>query len=347
MNYTEIIRSAFLLAGLSMILSCNEVETNEIEVSQMEVKTPVERLTFANSDSIPEAAITGKAHVYKSGLEEKLPIVMVPGLGLSAYIFTNTPDGRNSWAELFSEKGHTVYVYEDPSIMVHDVDYNKADISGNKWNKSRSWRTWGMGESYPEPYDSTRYPVDNFDSLVDSFPEYTNFSSLIIKDSTSGPPGGRGRGGMGNPISSEIKSENLKALIKEVGPCILMVHSASGDTGFETLRKDEESLIKGIIVIEPTGAPVEEKDVVQNFSEVPFLAVYGDYIDQRRQGRRKERVLTTIELINKNGGKAEMIDLPEKGIFGNTHLLMQDTNNAQIADMVATWINKNVNQKKK
>ena len=41
-----------------------------------------------------------------------------------------------------------------------------------------------------------------------------------------------------------------------------------------------------------------------------------------------------VDAINKHGGDARLVHLPEIGIRGNTHFLMSDLNNVQIADQV-------------
>jgi hypothetical protein len=37
-----------------------------------------------------------------------------------------------------------------------------------------------------------------------------------------------------------------------------------------------------------------------------------------------------------------MMHLPKLGIKGNSHMLMQDRNNLQIADLILAWIDKHV-----
>lgn len=37
-----------------------------------------------------------------------------------------------------------------------------------------------------------------------------------------------------------------------------------------------------------------------------------------------------------------MIHLPTKGLYGNTHMFMQDKNNLQIADFIIDWIKNKV-----
>ena len=42
------------------------------------------------------------------------------------------------------------------------------------------------------------------------------------------------------------------------------------------------------------------------------------------------------------GGVAENIYLPNRGIRGNSHMLMMDLNNQQLADVVLAWLADNV-----
>jgi hypothetical protein len=38
--------------------------------------------------------------------------------------------------------------------------------------------------------------------------------------------------------------------------------------------------------------------------------------------------------------------LPKLGIKGNSHMLMQDKNNLQLADLILTWIDQHIESKK-
>jgi hypothetical protein len=46
------------------------------------------------------------------------------------------------------------------------------------------------------------------------------------------------------------------------------------------------------------------------------------------------------------GGNAEMMYLPALGIKGNSHMLMQDRNSLQVADLIIGWLDKHVDAKK-
>jgi hypothetical protein len=45
------------------------------------------------------------------------------------------------------------------------------------------------------------------------------------------------------------------------------------------------------------------------------------------------------------GGQAEMLNPPDRGIHGNSHMIMQDKNNLQIADLILQWIDQRVSKR--
>jgi hypothetical protein len=45
-----------------------------------------------------------------------------------------------------------------------------------------------------------------------------------------------------------------------------------------------------------------------------------------------------VDLINSMGGNAQLVHLPKIVIKGNTHLLMLDLNNVQIADQLSLFL---------
>jgi hypothetical protein len=44
------------------------------------------------------------------------------------------------------------------------------------------------------------------------------------------------------------------------------------------------------------------------------------------------------DLVNRHGGDVTVVHLPEIGISGNTHFLMSDMNNLQIADQMSKFL---------
>ena len=88
---------------------------------------------------------------------------------------------------------------------------------------------------------------------------------------------------------------------------------------------------------------------ITSLSKIPVLFIFGDHI----AGSDVSKTLWTANVddcsnvtrqINTAGGNAQIWELPKLGLRGNSHMLMMDRNNLQIADMILDWIQMNVSQ---
>jgi pimeloyl-ACP methyl ester carboxylesterase len=69
--------------------------------------------------------------------------------------------------------------------------------------------------------------------------------------------------------------------------------------------------------------------------DVPVLMVYGDYITQdARWPAIRANGLRFAEAVRAAGGTVDVVDLPERGIRGNSHMIMMDRNGDQVAQLV-------------
>ena len=59
-----------------------------------------------------------------------------------------------------------------------------------------------------------------------------------------------------------------------------------------------------------------------------------------------ESCQTFVKQVSAAGGDAQMMSLPAMSIKGNSHMLMQDKNNLQLADLILGWIDGHVEGKK-
>lgn len=76
---------------------------------------------------------------------------------------------------------------------------------------------------------------------------------------------------------------------------------------------------------------------------LPILVLWGDYVEEfPRWAPRLANCRAFVAAANAAGGKAGVVVLPEVGIKGNTHMLMQDDNSWDIADLVLDWIGRHV-----
>ena len=76
---------------------------------------------------------------------------------------------------------------------------------------------------------------------------------------------------------------------------------------------------------------------------MPIMVLWGDYVDRSpRWAPRLKLCREFAEAANKAGGKVENIVLPDLGIKGNSHMLMQDRNSIELAAWMWDWIDRRV-----
>ncbi|WP_052504517.1 hypothetical protein [Rossellomorea aquimaris] len=262
---------------------------------------------------------------------KKAPVVMIPGLGLGANIYESTPDGENGWAYSFADAGHPVYTVDTHDLSSAGLTEEEALASLSRWDSESIWPRWGLGSAPATPYPDGQFPADYFHEFYESIP-------MQIKDTSAGEATGVKAGGGSRADQQEVG--NMIALLERTGPSILLVHSMGGEIGYEVARQRPD-LVEGIIAIEPVGSPTDPEEVKEVFADIPYLGVYGDYLESRNQVSRMEAVQETVDLISGYKGKAELIRLTEEGIDGNSHLMMLDKNSEVISEKILQWLKEN------
>ena len=295
----------------------------------------------------------------------KLPVIMVPGMGLTSYLYLGTPDGRDGWAQIFARAGYPVYVFDEPYNAISGFEVGKfgevtagtADVSELPnimlWSNEITWRRWGIGPQPGVPAPNTRFPVEHIDQLHASMTPVigggrgggggARFSGRrgVRQDNSaeSLPVRRRGQRARGRSRGGSPKVDALVKLLQKIGPATLVLHSASGPTGFAATRLRPD-LVKTIVAVEVTGSPTDPDDIAKSFAKKQLIGVYGDNFDLRPMAGRYEASVRMAEAIISTGGVADVIWLPKLGIRGNSHLLMQDDNNRQIAHMIIERLQK-------
>lgn len=263
-------------------------------------------------------------------------VVMVHGATGTGVSFETTPDGREGWSTWFLRAGHPVYVVDhagrgrsgfDPTpinaaragALGHGMEVPNVFLG----TLERLWINTRVGPAFGEPFANSRFPVDAFDRFAAAHVPNT--------ESTLRDPGG-------------TTVARLCDLLDEIGPVVLLVHSQGGLYGLEVARRRPHQVL-AVVSIEGGSQSVTSADARANFMNTPFLSVWGDNShgaagvngDQRREG-----CMAAVEHITAAGGRADLLVLPELGIAGNSHAMMSDDNNLEIAQLVGQWLSANV-----
>ena len=270
--------------------------------------------------------------------DRNVPVVMVHGATLTGKSWETTPDGRMGWDEYFVRKGHPVYVPDQ--VGRGRSGFNQAVLNnaraGSKpptdlpvwlrFSDEGVWPNFRFGATVGQPFSDSQFPVAAVDQL----------SKQGVPDMFRG--------------TTSISTINaLSALAAQLNGAVVMGHSQSGVFPLEAALLNPRAT-KGLVLVEPGSCPATyTADQIKALATVPILVVFGDHRDNPTGlptlptwQARFEMCQALVGRIKSAGGHAEMLAPPDRGIRGNSHMIMQDKNNLQIADLIVKWIDERV-----
>lgn len=251
----------------------------------------------------------------------KYPLLMWHGGGLTGVTYETTPDGREGWLNMFIRKGWDVYIsdavergrsgFASPDVWQGEPNFLTKAGPFERFRIGDGQGSWNADPAKMKVLPGNQFPVEAYDNFMkQNVPRWTTTDTAIIAAYT--------------------------ALVDKVCPCVLLVHSQAGGFGFKMaqLRPDK---IKGVVAVEPAVAG--DKAQAGNLKNTPTLVIYGDYIaGDSRWPKMRQIGLDYAEAVRAAGGRFDVVNLPEIGIKGNSHMLMMDKNNKAIADLIGDWL---------
>lgn len=248
-------------------------------------------------------------------------LVLVHGSNHSGVTYETTPDGREGWLNLFIRKGWDVYNsdavergrsgFAPPDVWNSEPNFLTKANPFERFRIGQGLGSWNADPAKMKVNVGSQFPVEAYDNFTKQIvPRWTNTDDAIIAAYT--------------------------ALVDKVCPCVLLFHSQAGGFGF-TVAQARPDKIKAIVAVEPAVAG--DKAQAGRLKNIPTLVVYGDYIPlDSRWPKMRQIGVDYAEAIRAAGGSADVVNLPDVGIKGNSHMLMMDKNNAQVSDLIQKWL---------
>lgn len=303
----------------------------------------------------------GYAQYFVPSHARTLPIVMWHGLGQSGKTWETTPDGRDGFLQLFLKRQWPVYLIDQPrrgraARGIVDESADTAHIPTME-HESSAWNTFRLGVWQPPAGPSF---FSDLQFLREEHCVEQLFRSQIPNFGVEPFPDADQRRFLGNAVAE---------LFRKIGPGILFTHSHSGQYGWVTAM-EEARLVKAIVAFEPGEFAFPDDDLpedvptdsellasfmapqvvpaedFQRLTTIPIYVIMGDNIaiepheDFGIELWRMVRVRAKqfVETVNRRGGDATYLELPEAGIRGNTHFMMADLNNHEVAGLVEDFL---------
>ena len=247
----------------------------------------------------------------------KLPLLMWHGGGLTGVTYETKPDGSPGWLNYFLRHGWDIYISDAMERGRSGwTDKFKGDPVflplGDPWERFRLGPpgSWNDDRAKRVTYPGMQFPIDAYEQFMkQGVPRWVTTDEEII--------------------AAYVE------LVDKVCPCVLLVHSQAGSFGFKVAEARPDK-IKALVLAEPSS--IGHKDKVAALKNIPMAIIYGDNAkDHPRWGKIRQNVHAYAGLIKQAGGSVDLIDLPDIGIKGNTHMMMMDRNSDQVAEVIEKW----------
>ena len=284
-----------------------------------------------------EAADNGSVQVYNQMFvgyqlpaekRHPYPLVLVHGGGGQATDWFSTPDGRDGWRDYFLAAGFDVYWVDRPGYGRSPTNVRYGDLSESANSSIINFLA-----------RSNHWPGDSQDPQDPS----------ILMWLSSSPPG---------PYAGDaIASAAIAELLDQIGPAILVTHSAGGASGWLAADANHDN-VAGIIAFEP-GASNMVHEIRSGLTFEPPLAdnfvpvADGEGCEMQAEGSPSQLINfadipvhlvgselgliaglpCAVKVFTQAGVAVNYTYLPDLGFTGNGHFMMAEKNNGELAQI--------------
>ena len=271
----------------------------------------------------------------------KLPLALWHGFGQFSKTWETTPDGREGFQNIFLRRRFGVYLVDQPRRG--DAGRSTLPVTIPAKPDDQTWFNIFRVGIWPNQFPGVQFSSD---------PEALNQYFRSMTPDTG-------------PIDVELNSRAVAALFDKIGPGILVTHSHSGGMGWLTAARNRN--VRAIVSYEPgsgfifpegevppampssggtlqaLGVPLEQ---FMPLTRIPIVVYYGDNIPAQPHGNpgqdqwrvRLAMARLWADAVNRRGGDATVVHLPEVGVRGNTHFPFSDLNNLEVADLMSRFL---------
>jgi hypothetical protein len=257
----------------------------------------------------------------------------------SVAVWQNRWDGGDGFQSIFLRRHYPVYLWDGPRVGRANWGCEPVTYTPG-FRDQGNFTAWRFGLTYPNWFEGVQFPTDDPEAWEQATrARYDEFDTLA---------------------NAQLQSDAGAQAVDEIGPVVILTNSAGGWRAMLTALKSESDNVKGIVTYEnpgyvfpegegptpdpdasfgPISVPLEE---FKKLTKFPIQIVWGDNVDKAPfWAASRELSIQFVDLVNKHGGNAEILELPEAGLVGNTHIPMADLNNVAVANLLSDFLAKN------
>jgi hypothetical protein len=298
--------------------------------------------SFAVGGTILGDPNAGSLHCDHGYVEYQIPvnprrINLVMWHSAAATAWLNRWDGGEGYQSLFLRRGYPVYVWDGPQVGRANWGCSAHTYTPATARDQGNFIAWRFGAQYPNWFEGVQFPTKDLEAWNQaSRARYLEFDTVE---------------------NAQLQSDAAAKLLDRIGPSVALTNSAGGLRAILTALKTNN--MAGIVMYEnvgyvypqgegpggpvggfgPVEVPLEEFKKLTRF---PMQMVWGDNVD-RSASSMNSLALSRLfaEKVNKYGGNAQVLTLPDAGLKGNTHIPFADMNNVAVADLLSMFLAQN------
>jgi pimeloyl-ACP methyl ester carboxylesterase len=304
------------------------------------------------------------------------PIIMVHGGSMSGTNYTGTPDGREGWAQYFVRRGYAVYVVDQPgrgrsgflTAASGPMRNSERSNSASRFVSQEKFKLWPQATLHTQwPGTGAADDPATLQLAMSQLPAIEDFNqqqplnrdALIALMEKIGPSillTHSQAGAFTWPVA-DARPDLVKAIlaIEPNGPPFYQVEFIGAPDWF---KQGPLALPYGISILPLTyapavSAPSDLQIAQQDKADGPDLVRCWLQRDLPRQLPRLTMPILvlsseasyhapydhcTVKYLEQAGVKPTFIRLADRGIHGNSHMLMVEKNNKDSAAVIEQWL---------
>ncbi len=257
------------------------------------------------------------------GSERRPPLLFWHGGSMSGVAWESTPDGRPGWLDYFLragwacavvdavERGRSGWAPRDAHFAAPAMLRTLQDsfVQFRLGTRPRAATLEALREA---AYPGCRFPLEAFPAFMHQVvPRWSDTDDLALAA--------------------------YAGLLERLGPAVIVAHSQGAAYAFRAAERSPGK-VAAIVAVEPAQGGTSDGAAL---ADVPVLALYGDHLARdARWPHIRARTDGWFASARTAGANIDVLDLPSRGIVGNSHLLIMENNNAALAALAAEWLDR-------
>ncbi|KAF2660952.1 alpha/beta-hydrolase [Lophiostoma macrostomum CBS 122681] len=312
------------------------------------------------------------------GSTKPYPIILIHGFGQTGTNWLTKPDGQPGWASYFLSHGYDLHILDTPSrgrspwtlpphvnpsswVQINaEVIQERFTASENydRWPTAKAHTQWPsgygkgvMGDPVFDAYFASTVPCSS-DSLAQQLAVQEAGAALVEKVGKQVILMGHSNGAPALWLIADKRPDLIKAIValEPAGPAFTDSFVFGGGSA-RPWGLTDAPMTYAPAVTDPTKELVK-KEVPGRYSSDTYYLQADEPLPRQLVNLKGIKVVcvtteasyhsmydwVTVEFLRQAGVDVEWLDLKEKGVRGNGHMMMIEKNSDEVAEVVRGWI---------